>query len=198
MRRLVIWTSAVCVALAAALLVWWRWFPRAGTKWANEVGNPWLVRQGWSGSGTSEFGTLEHFGRKTGTRHLTPVHPVPTADGFRVVVPLAEGSHWAMNVLVAGHCRLHFHDIVYELDEPTLVMPSDVRELPAPVRWAAARLGFKYLRLRTFAEAPGELEPTGSYAASAVGSMLEPELAAGLAEVPGEAETPTPEVGTRS
>jgi hypothetical protein len=87
---------------------------------------------------------------------------VPTADGFRVVVPLAERSEWARNVLAAGHCRVQFQDVVYELDEPVLVRPTDVRELQAPVRWAEERLGFEYLLLHRFAEHAGELEPLGT------------------------------------
>ena len=159
MRRSMLAVIGFALAATVAFLVYWRWFPRAGTKWANEVMNPWLVREGWSGAGRSEFGTLEHFGRKSGTRHLTPVHPVPTPEGFRIVVPLAEGSQWAMNVLAAGHCRLHFRDTVFELDEPLLVEPVDVRELSRATRWAAAQLGFKYLRLHRFAEQPGALRP---------------------------------------
>lgn len=161
MRRTMLAVAGFVVAMTAALVVYWRWFPRAGLKWTNEVGNPWLVKRGWIGTGRSEFGTLEHFGRKSGTRHLTPVHPVPTAEGFRIVVPLAEDSQWAMNVLAAGHCRLQLRDTIHELDEPLLVEPVDVRELSLPTRWAAARLGFKYLRLRRFAETPGTFfEPT--------------------------------------
>ncbi len=158
MRRSMLAVAGLALAATVGLVVYWRWFPRAGTKWANQVMNPWLVREGWSGAGRSEFGTLEHFGRKTGTRHLTPVHPVPTPEGFRIIVPLAEGSQWAMNVLAAGHCRLQFHDTVFDLDEPLLVEPVDVRELPRPTRWAADRLGFKYLRLHRFADHPGALE----------------------------------------
>jgi hypothetical protein len=123
-------------------------------------------------------GTLEHFGRKSGTRHLTPVHPVPTAEGFRIIVPLAEDSQWAMNVLAAGHCRLQLHDTIHELDEPMLVAPVDVRELSKLTRWTATRLGFKYLRLHQFAEAPGTLEPLGT-------DVIEPVIE--------QAETRTPE-----
>ncbi len=172
MRRSMLAIAGFVLAATVGLIVYWRWFPRAGTKWANQVMNPWLVRAGWSGAGRSEFGTLEHFGRKTGTRHLTPVHPVPTAEGFRIVVPLAEGSHWAMNVLAAGHCRLHFHDTVFDLDEPILVEPVDVRELSQPTRWAADRLGFKYLRLHRFAEHPGALEPLDDTTSIEVASLV--------------------------
>lgn len=174
MRKSFIGVIAVAVIVAVGLAVYWRRFPRAGTKWANEVMNPWLVERGLAGTGQSELGTLEHFGRKSGTRHLTPVHPVVTADGFRIIVPLAEQSQWAMNVLAAGHCRLHLHDTIYQLDEPVLVNPVDVRELSAPMRWAADRLGFKYLRLHRFAEEPGSLEP----------------IEADVAEAPAIAEVP--------
>jgi hypothetical protein len=162
MRKTMLAIAAIGAAVAAGLAVYWRWFPRAGLRWANETMNPWLVEHGLSGAGRSEIGTLEHYGRRTGTRHLTPVHPVPTAEGFRVVVPLAERSEWARNVLAAGHCRVQFQDAVYELDEPVLVRPTDVRELQAPIRWAEERLGFEYLLLHRFAEHPGELEPLGT------------------------------------
>lgn len=159
MRRSMLALAAVVVAAVAGLAVYWRWFPRAGVHWANETFNPWLVRHGWAGVGRSEIGTLEHVGRRTGTRHLTPVHPVPTTDGFRIIVPLAEKSEWAKNVLAAGHCRLQLHDVVYELDEPAMISPSEVADLQRPVRWMEERLGFTYLRLHTFAQHPGTLEP---------------------------------------
>jgi hypothetical protein len=180
MRRVVLVAVGLVAALAAGLVIYWRRFPRAGTKWGNEVLNPWLVEHGWSGTGKSEIGTLEHFGRHTGTRHLTPVHPVPTAEGFRIVVPLGEQSQWALNVLAAGHCRLHLQDTVYELDEPVLVDPVDVREMPPLARWATARLGFKYLRLHVLASAPGALEPLGAKAD--IGGVLAAEPAAASPE----------------
>lgn len=159
MRRSVLAIAGVVGVTIAGLAIYWRWFPRAGLRWTNERFNPWLVERGWAGAGRSEFATIEHFGRKTGTRHLTPVHAVPTYDGFRIVVPLAERSQWAMNVLATGHCRLQLHGTVYELDEPLLIEPVDVRDIQGPVRWMEHRLGFKYLRLHTFASAPGALDP---------------------------------------
>jgi F420H(2)-dependent quinone reductase len=177
------------VAATAGLFIYWRWFPRAGTRWANEELNPWLVEHGWAGRGRSELGTLEHVGRTSGIRRLTPVHPVATADGFRIVVPLAERSQWALNVLAAGHCRLQVHDTVFDLDEPVLVAPADVRDLRAAVRWAETKLGFRYLRLHRFAERPGTLEPVGDESAvqvaSPVGSpeAVEPAGVGGAAQI---------------
>ena len=86
------------VAAAAALVAAWRRNPRIGTRFINEVVNPYLVARGIAGAGRSELGTLEHVGRRTGTRHLTPIRPVPTEDGFRIMVPLGPKSEWARNV----------------------------------------------------------------------------------------------------
>ncbi len=125
----------------------------------NEVLDPFLVGRGISGAGRSELGTLEHVGRRSGIRRLTPIHPVLTNDGVRIVVPLGPKSEWARNVLAAGHCRMQLHDTVYELDEPALLPPRVIDDLSTPVRWACERLGFMYLRLHRFAERPGVLEP---------------------------------------
>ena len=157
MRTSMLAIAGLSVTLGAGLAIYWTWFPRAGLAWTNEVGNPWLVRKGLVGRGASELGTIEHIGRRSGRRYLTPVHPVTTADGFRIVVPLAEQSEWAKNVLAAGHCRLQLHDVVYELDEPLMVRPVDVRDLPPLVRWVEGRLGFAYLRLHRFEEHAGNL-----------------------------------------
>lgn len=159
MRKSILAIAGFTAAIGAGLAIYWRWFPRAGLRWTNEEVNPWLVRRGLVGVGRSEIGTLEHVGRRSGTRHLTPVHPVPTPDGFRIVVPLADKSEWAKNVIAAGRCRLQQRDVVYELDEPALIEPRDVEGLARPIRWAEEKLGFLYLRLHTFAQEPGALGP---------------------------------------
>ena len=107
----------------------------------------------------SEIGTLEHVGRTSGIRRLTPVHPEPTPDGFRIVVPLGPSSQWARNVLAAGHCRLQLHDRVYDLDEPAMVDAGEVDHLPWAVRGVMGALGFQYLKMRTFDAHAGALEP---------------------------------------
>jgi deazaflavin-dependent oxidoreductase (nitroreductase family) len=157
---------AVVLAVVGGLARWalaaWRRDRRIGTTFVNGVVNPLLVRRGLAGGGASEIGTLEHIGRRTGLRRLTPVHPEPTADGFRVMVPLGEQSEWARNVLAAGHCRLQVHDVVYELDEPTMVAASRVDDLPIVVRRLASWLGFQYLTLHRFGVAPGTLPLIGA------------------------------------
>ena len=153
--------AAILAAVATGAVVLWRRNPRIGTRFMNEVIDPILVRRGISGSGRAEVGTLEHIGRRSGRRYLTPVHPEPTADGFRIIVPLGLRSEWMQNVQAAGHCRLQLHDTVYELDEPALLLPRAMAELPAVTRWVCGLLGFLYLRLHRFAERPGTLEETG-------------------------------------
>jgi deazaflavin-dependent oxidoreductase (nitroreductase family) len=145
---------AGCSALAAMLLgalMFWRRNPRIGTRLVNTVVNPALVGHGLAGGRTSEIGMLEHVGRQTGTHRFTPVHPEPTADGFRVVVPLGRKSEWARNVLAAGGCRLQLHDETFELDRPELLDPADVGDLPRVVRRTMSALGFEYLNLRAAA-----------------------------------------------
>jgi deazaflavin-dependent oxidoreductase (nitroreductase family) len=157
------------------MVIYWRRNPRSGTRFVNSIVNPTLLRRGLAGGRASEIGTIEHFGRTSGVRRLTPVHPEPTEDGFRIIVPLGGQSHWARNVLAAGHCRLQFHDVVYDLDEPAMVPAGSVDHLPAAVRRVASGLGFEYLRLRTFASNPGVLNPVESGAGSV--DRAEPESA---------------------
>jgi hypothetical protein len=179
MRRIVALVAAGTVVGGA--VVAWRRNPRIGTTFVNSVVNPRLLRRGLAGGAVSEIGTLEHVGRKSGIRRLTPVHPEPTPEGFRIIVPLGPQSEWARNVLAAGHCRLQLHDAVYDLDEPAMVPASGAVDLPLAVRGVFAVLGFQYLKLRTFGKTPGTLEPVEA-----------------VALVPGEpeaAQVPVAEVG---
>ena len=158
---------AVTGAALVAAVGLWRRNPRTGTAFVNSVVNPALLRRGLAGYGRSEIGTLEHVGRKSGVRRLTPVHPEPTRDGFRIIVPLGIRSEWARNVVVAGHCRLLLHDQVFELDEPAMVDARETQDLPWPMRHLLAALGFQYLNLRTFASNPGSFEMAGEGALEA-------------------------------
>jgi hypothetical protein len=157
MRKLLV-LLAVTGAIAGLAVAWVR-NKRIGSGFANEVVNPLLVRRGFAGSGRSEIGTLEHLGRTSGIRRLTPIHPVPTETGFRIVVPLGEQSQWVRNVLAAGHCRMQLRDVVYELDEPVLLAAGELPDIAPPVAWILDRLGVEYLLVRRFAEAPGRLAP---------------------------------------
>jgi deazaflavin-dependent oxidoreductase (nitroreductase family) len=162
MRRVLVLGVALA-GLVAGFAAWWRRHPRFGAQWVNRVADPWLVRQGIVSNSKGEIGLLEHVGRRSGTVRVTPVHPVRTPDGFRIIVPLGLESQWALNVLAAGHCRLQIDDVIHELDEPQWVQPADVEGLPAPAIQLMEWLGFRYLSLRQFAEAAGTFDaPAGT------------------------------------
>jgi hypothetical protein len=160
MRKIVMFIAfpAVTGAALVAAVGLWRRNPRIGTAFVNSVVDPALLRRGLAGSGGSQIGTLEHIGRKSGVRRLTPVHPEPTLAGFRIIVPLGMRSEWARNVIAAGHCRLLLHDQVFDLDEPGMVDAGEAQDLPWPLRRVLAAFGFQYLNLRVFAAHAGSLE----------------------------------------
>jgi hypothetical protein len=175
MRRIVTFFAfpAVTGAVLVAAVGLWRRNPRIGTAFVNSVVNPALLRRGLAGYGRSEIGTLEHVGRKSGVRRLTPVHPEPTPAGFRIIVPLGMRSEWARNVIAAGHCRILLHDQVFDLDEPAMVDAAEAQDLPWPLGRVLAALGFQYLNLRTFASHPGCLEMAEGDALDAYASNAE-------------------------
>ena len=164
--RLVAIGLAGLAALVAGVVYYFRRNPRMGSSFVNSVVNPALLGHGLVGRGRAEIATLEHFGRRSGKRRLTPIHPETTPDGFQIMVPLGEHSEWTRNVIAAGHCRLQLHDVVYELDEPRIVRPTDLEGLPKILRRIEDYLGFQYLELRSFncaagsLEAPVEAQPT--------------------------------------
>lgn len=157
MRKAFLILSGI-VLLGSGAVAWWRRHPRFGATWVTKVVDPWLVRHGLIAGSKGELGLLEHVGRKSGVVRVTPIRPVPTADGVRIVVPLGMASQWAQNVLAAGHCRLQVGDVVDELDEPRLVLPSRVEGLSRSATRLMDWLGFRYLLLHRFAAHPGVLD----------------------------------------
>lgn len=149
---LVIGLGGLVVLVAA-----WMRNTRIGAGFANEVVNPYLIRRGLSGSGASELATLEHVGRRSGMRRLTPLHVIPTPEGVRFAVPLGDRSEWARNVLAAGRCRMQYHDMLVELDEPRLLAPAEVPGMGRLTGRVTAWLGWRYLVLRHVSERPGAL-----------------------------------------
>jgi hypothetical protein len=159
-RKLV--TLTLGLAGVIALVVVWMRYTRIGAGFANEVVNPYLVRRGLSGSGASELATLEHVGRRSGIRRLTPLHAILTADGVRFAVPLGDRSEWARNVLAAGGCRMRYQDMDVELDDPRLLAPMDDPAMGPVVGRITACLGWKYLVLHRVVEQRGNVEPAAA------------------------------------
>jgi len=154
---------ALGLAGVVALVVAWMRYTRIGAGFANDVANPYLVRRGLSGSGASELATLEHVGRRSGIRRLTPLHAIPTADGVRFAVPLGDRSEWARNVVVAGRCRMQYHDMLVELDDPRLIAPTADPAMGRIAGPITEVLGWKYLVLHTVSEQPGDFEQPGGF-----------------------------------
>ena len=121
----------------------------------NESVNPWLLGHHIPGSAKAEIGTLEHVGRRTGTVHLTPVHPTLRGDTMLIPAPLGAGSHWVQNALHAGHARLQLHERIFELDRPELIHVAETEFFPAPVAAPFDSMGWRYLRFHVVASAPG-------------------------------------------
>jgi hypothetical protein len=142
-----------------ALVAGWMRYTRIGAGFANDIVNPYLVRRGLSGTGASELATLEHVGRRSGIRRLTPLHAILTSDGVRFAVPLGDRSEWARNVLAAGRCRMQYKGMLVELDEPQLLTPTEDPAMGRVAGLVTGGLGWKYLVLHRVAEQPGGLEP---------------------------------------
>jgi deazaflavin-dependent oxidoreductase (nitroreductase family) len=155
MRRLVIVLGLLGGTIGA--VAWWRRHPRIGAEYVNRVIDPWLVGRGIVEKSEGELGLVEHVGRVSGIIRVTPVHPVATADGYRIVVPLGAASQWAQNVVAAGRCRVQVGGVVHELDEPRLVSPIKVAGIPPIVAHFMDWLGFRYMLLHQFAEHEGTL-----------------------------------------
>ena len=146
----------MCFAATAAGLYgairWWRQNRRAGADFVNRIVDPWLEGHGVIRGSHGELGLIEHIGRKSGTVRRTPVHPMPTADGFRIIVPIGDKSEWARNVLAAGHCRASTLAIASSNSTSRCSSSRLTSDLPRPVRALFEWLGFRYLRLRTLRE----------------------------------------------
>jgi hypothetical protein len=158
MRKIVF--LAALVAGIYGAVEWWRHNRRAGAGLMNRVVNTWLERRDLIRASGGELALVEHVGRRTGIVRRTPIHPMPIDGGYRIIVPIGEGSEWARNVLAAGGCRLIVNDEVLQLGEPVLETPDQVPGLTRPVRALFGWLGFRYLHLsvaspaRTDAPAP--------------------------------------------
>jgi hypothetical protein len=155
MRKLLL--MAVGAIGLYGLASWWRRHRRAGTDLMNRVVNPWFERHGVIAGSRGEIGLIEHVGRKSGIVRRTLIHPMPTADGFRFIVPVGERSEWARNVIAAGRCRLVADGQTLELGEPALELPAHVPDLPRPIRALFGWLGFRYLRMQTTGTAAADV-----------------------------------------
>ena len=152
----------------------------------NVTVNPWLIEHGVPGSAHAEIATLEHVGRTSGTTYFTPVHPTINETTVLIPAPLGVGSQWARNVQAAGHARMQFHEMLYELDQPELIPVGETGMFLPAVAMPFDRMGWRYLRLHVVAVVPGTFA-THATSVSAVDGipMMEPPLD-GTYEIPVE------------
>ena len=89
MRKFFVFVLIVAEAYGAAR--WWRQNRRSGADFVNRIVDPWLMHHGLVGGSRGELGLIEHVGRTSGIVRRTPIHPMPTTDGFRILVPIGSG-----------------------------------------------------------------------------------------------------------
>lgn len=128
--------------------------------------NPLVSRLGLVGGQRSPWAMLEHVGRTSGTLRRTPVLPRIVGSHMLIPLPYGRGVHWVCNVLAAGHCRVQLHEHVIELDEPLVLHPAEVTELPDWRKLSISGVPMEYLRLRVFSRRPGTLETLTPVAAA--------------------------------
>jgi deazaflavin-dependent oxidoreductase (nitroreductase family) len=160
---------------------------RRGPTWlrrfVTERFNPLVSRLGLVGGRRSPWAMLEHVGRSSGTVRRTPVLPQVVGPHMLIPLPYGRGVHWVRNVLAAGHCRVQLHEHVIELDEPQVLDPASVTELPDWRKLSVSGTPMEYLRLRVLGRRPGVLDvpaPTGGI----VGLPVESDAAAERETVP--------------
>ena len=152
----------------------------------NATVNPWLIEHGVPGSARAEIATLEHVGRASGTTYFTPVHPTINETTVLIPAPLGVGSQWARNVQAAGHARMQFHEMLFELDQPALIPVGETGMFPPAVAAPFDRMGWRYLRVHVVAVVPGTFaKHTASVSAVDGIPMMEPPLD-GTYEIPVE------------
>lgn len=155
-------------------------------KRVNETVNPWLIEHGIPGSAHTEIATLEHVGRSSGTTYFTPVRGVVRDELVLIPAPLGAGSQWARNIQAAGHARMQFHEMLYELDRPEMITIEASGLLPPQVAAPFDRMGWQVMRLGIGAMVPGAFAThTASMPAVEGVPVMEPPLE-GTYEIPVE------------
>jgi deazaflavin-dependent oxidoreductase (nitroreductase family) len=115
------------VLLTVLLVLAIVWFVGMRTKWPpvrdfqrrvnRRVFNPRQMRT--AGRPGAYAGVIRHVGRRSGRAYETPVVPLPTEDGFVILLPYGDRPDWVRNVLAAGQAT-----IVHEGEECAVVGPE--------------------------------------------------------------------------
>ena len=109
-------------------------FARQISRFNNRVTNRWLGPIVWYLPG---FGRIEHVGRRTGRRHLSPMMAFRSGDGRRLTFALTYGpeADWVRNALGAGELTFDSRRTGrIRLTAPLLVHDPARRPVPRPIR----------------------------------------------------------------
>ena len=157
--------------------------------------DPVVLRLGLAGGSRSPWGLIEHVGRASGVVRRTPVEPMPMPDGWEIPLAYGADAQWVRNVLASGWARLQIHDTIVEVDHPEIVGGAEALSLSPAVRRFAARMGYRYLRLRTVATMPGTFSHLDGHAVPETRGEpipIEAEPEAGAAAEPVSLPAPAP------
>lgn len=101
------------------------------TPYVKRFANPILrnfVGHGW-------FVELEHVGRRSGTRHRTPLWAFRDGDVITVALTYGPKVQWLRNVRAAGGARMHWRNRLLELGPPReLTTAEGTSRMPRPIR----------------------------------------------------------------
>ncbi|ODQ85787.1 nitroreductase family deazaflavin-dependent oxidoreductase [Mycolicibacterium holsaticum] len=80
------------------------------------------------------LGTLEHTGRRSGTRYRTPLLVFRTQNGFVILIGYGPETDWLKNILAGGPAVLHKRGQAVALANPQIVEKARAAPLimPAP------------------------------------------------------------------
>lgn len=95
----------------------------------------WLARHG------GFFVEVEHVGRRSGRRFITPVRAVVRGDQVVMGASFGLASDWVRNVLAADGCRIRTRQRVMDLRDPQIVPLAEALPLlPPATRFILRRL----------------------------------------------------------
>ena len=101
------------------------------------------------------FAILHQRGRRSGRIHHTPMNVFRSGDAYVFALTYGSHVHWVQNVLAAGGCAMTTRGRQVELSEPELIVDSDRRLVPQPVRAFVGLLRVsQFLRMRPAPEDP--------------------------------------------
>jgi hypothetical protein len=129
-------------------------FARQISLFNNRVTNRWLGPIVWYLPG---FGRIEHVGRTSGRRHVSPMLAFRSQARRRLTFALTYGpeTDWVRNALAAGELTFDSRRTGrVRLTEPRLIHDPARRPVPLPIRWILRLMRVDDFLEATIANAP--------------------------------------------